>query len=137
MKSTVSLQAVSINKRQISLTPAFAITEYKVQGATFKTAILELQCKNSITGGSHKAFCSTYVQLSCLQSLDSVQLLQTFSLKGIDNKPNLCLQQSTAELEVLSRNSLDLWKFQFDERWRSLSYLSHDLKIVLSNTIDA
>ncbi len=61
VKSTVSLQRVSINKMQILLTPAFAITEYKIQGVTFKTAIFDLQYKNSITGGSHRAFCSTYV----------------------------------------------------------------------------
>ncbi len=81
----------SINRTQIPLNLPFAITQYKVQGATLKTTILDLQRGNSTTGGSHRVFCSTYVQLSRLQSLDGVQLLQTISLKDIDNKPNLRL----------------------------------------------
>lgn len=60
---------------QISLTLAFAIIEYKIQKATFKMAILDFQCRNSTTGGSHRAFWSTYIQFSLLQSLNNVQLL--------------------------------------------------------------
>ena len=38
----MSLQRMIINKIQIALAPAFAGIDYKVQGATFKTAILDL-----------------------------------------------------------------------------------------------
>lgn len=61
IKSTLSLQRVNINKMQISLTLAYAITEYEVQRAMFKKAILDFQCENITTDGSHKAFCSTYI----------------------------------------------------------------------------
>ncbi len=111
IKSTVSLQGVSINRTQILLTPAFTIMEYNIKRATFKMAILDLQCGNCTTDESHRAFYSTYIQLSRLQSLNGMQLLQIISLKDIDNKPNLCLEQSNAELDVLSRNTLGSWKF--------------------------
>ena len=45
--------------------PAFSLTDYKVQGSTLMTAVLDL--KNDPTGRSHdkhKKFCSMYVQLS-------------------------------------------------------------------------
>lgn len=61
VKSTMSLQGVSINKTQIPLTLAFAIIEYKIQKATFKMAILDRQCGNSTTGRSYRVFCSTYI----------------------------------------------------------------------------
>ena len=56
----------------------------------FKTAILNLQCSQLANNISHKAFYSTYVQLSSFQSLEGVQLLQTISLKDINNQPNPC-----------------------------------------------
>ncbi len=127
VKSTVSLQGISINRMQIPLTPAFAVTDYKVQGATFKTAILDLQRSQFANNVSHKAFCSTYVQLSCLQSLEGVQLLQTISLKDINNQPNPRLPQATTELDVISRNTLDSWTLRFNKRRRGLSSPSHAL----------
>ena len=107
VKSTVSLQGISINRMQILLTPAFAVTDYKVQGATFIIAILDFQHSQFANNVSHKAFCSIYVQLSRLQSLKGVQLLQTISLKDINNQPNPRLPQATTELDILSRNTLD------------------------------
>lgn len=96
----MSLQGVSINRTKIPLTPDFATTKYKVQKATFKMAILDLQCGNSTSGRSYRLFYSIYIQLFRFQSLDGMQLPQTISLKDIDNKPNLYLQQLTAKLDV-------------------------------------
>lgn len=74
------------------MTLGFAVTDYKVQGATFQIAVLDLHRKsNSGSGGSHKKICSTYVQLSCLQTLDGVQLLQPIILEDIGSKPDLKL----------------------------------------------
>lgn len=73
----------------------------------FKTAILDLQCGNSTTSGSYRVFCSIYIQFSCLLFLNDIQLLQTIRLKDNNNKPNFCLQQSTTELDILSRNTVD------------------------------
>ena len=112
---------------QIPLTPVFAVTDYKVQGAMFKTAILDLQRSQFTNNVSLKAFCSIYVQLFRLQSLEDVQLLQTISLKDINNQPNSRLPQATIKLDVLSRNTLDFWILQFNERRRGLSSLSHAL----------
>lgn len=63
----MTAKKISVNRYQIGLTPGFAFTEYKVQGVTFKPAVLDLQ-QNSRKRGkkSHKQFCFIYVQLSWL-----------------------------------------------------------------------
>ena len=76
IKSTLKLPGLKVSRNQIPLTPGFAVTDYKVQGATFKTAVLDLRRGQKIRKESHKRFWSTYVQLSRLQSLDGVQLLE-------------------------------------------------------------
>ena len=81
--------------------------DYKVQEAMFKTAILDFQHSQFANNVFHKTFCSTYIQLSRLQFLEDVQLLQTISLKDINNQPNPRFPQATTELDVLSRNTLD------------------------------
>lgn len=94
---------------QVLLTPAFAVTDYKVQETTFKTAILDLQRRQLANNISYKAFYFTYMQLSQLKFLKGMQLLHIISLKDINNQTNPCLSQATIELDVLSKNTLDLW----------------------------
>ncbi len=73
VKSTVTAKRTRLNKKQIGISPGFTYIEYKVQGATFKSAILNLQHKTiKLTAKSHKRFCSIYVQLSRVQSLKGV-----------------------------------------------------------------
>lgn len=57
----MSLQGMSITRLQILLTLTFAVTDYKVQGETFKTTALDLQRGQPVINGSQKSFCSTYV----------------------------------------------------------------------------
>ena len=90
-------------------------------------AILDLQRSQFANNVSHKAFYSTYVQLSHLQSLEGVQLLQTISLKDINNQPNLCLPQVNTKLDILSRITLDSWILRFNKRRRGLNSPSHVL----------
>lgn len=82
------------------MTPGFVVTDYKVQGATFRTAVLDLHRKsNSGSGGLHKKFCSTHVQLSHLQTLNGVQLLQSIMLEDIESKPDPKLQEESLNIK--------------------------------------
>ncbi len=55
VKSTVTAKRIRFNRKQIGISPRFAYTKYKVQGATFKSATLDLQYKTiKKTAKSHK-----------------------------------------------------------------------------------
>lgn len=116
-KSTLTICGISITRLQIPMTPGFAVTEYKVQGATFQSAILDLH-RNSKSGdkGSHKRFCSTYVQLSRLQTLNGGQLLQLITLDDIVSKPYSRLQEESLNLDDRSDETLSLSTYQFNQR---------------------
>ncbi len=45
VKSTVTAKRTRLNRKQIGISPGFAYTEYKVQGAMFKSATLDPQHK--------------------------------------------------------------------------------------------
>ena len=61
-KSTLTLRDISITKLQIPMTSDLAVTDYKVQRATFQTTVLDLYRKsNSESGDLHKKFYSIYV----------------------------------------------------------------------------
>ncbi len=99
VKSSVTAKKATFKKKQISITPGFAYTKYKVQVATFKSATLDLQ-QNTVkrTIENHKRFCSTYVQLSRLQSLEGVLLLKPISLEDVNNQPHHQLQVEDEQL---------------------------------------
>lgn len=99
------------------MTPGFAITDYKVQGATFKEAVLDLRRKSvDKTKNSHKTFCSTYVQLSRLQSLEGLHLLEPIELNDINNFPDPNLSEASRFFDQLSQNTLNSWMLKFESR---------------------
>lgn len=61
---------------------------------------------NSGIEGLYKKFCSIYVQLSRLQTLDEVQLLQPITLEDIGNKPNPKLQKESLKLNDILDQTL-------------------------------
>ena len=65
---------LSISRYQLPLTLAYAITDYKAQGATFKRAIVDLTPPPS--GGIDAN--SPYVMLSRVMSLDGLMILGDF-----------------------------------------------------------
>lgn len=114
---------IKIQRKQIPLTPAFAMTEYKVQGASFKTAVLDLHWPDGTERGDeadwrHKRFFSVYVQLSRLETLDGVHLLQPIQFADIDNKPHPdpALVRFSARLDELSEQTLKQWTAEFNAR---------------------
>jgi hypothetical protein len=60
-----------------------------VQGSTLTTAVLDL--KHDPTAGGqdgHKKYCSTYGQLSRLQTLGGLHLLQRIEMKDLRFRPD-------------------------------------------------
>jgi hypothetical protein len=66
----------NVKLRQFPVTLAFAITDYKCQGKTYNSVVLDLAKPR--TGNSPPA--SPYVQLSRARSLDNVVLLRPFDV---------------------------------------------------------
>ena len=103
VRLVVTAKKTSVNKRQIELTPGFAFTKYKIQGATFESAVLDLRQKNKRRGENHKQFCSTYVQLSRLQTLQGVFSLEKIDLDNINNKPPIEVRAKNIRLQALEQ----------------------------------
>ena len=121
-ESTITFNgSVKIKTKQLPFAPAFALTEYKVQGATFKKAVLDLQRplgtqRQKKEDWNHRRFCSVYVQLSRLQTFDGVQLLQPIEYADINNHPHPALLRATAKLDRLSESTLTKWTVGFNNR---------------------
>lgn len=94
------------------MTPEFAVIKYKVQGATFQIAIFDLY-QNTRSGDKnfYKRFCFIYVQLSCLQILEKVQLLQPIILATIGSQLHLRLLEEAAYLDYISNQTFSLWTY--------------------------
>lgn len=90
-----------MRRKQVPICPAFSLTDYKVLGSTLKTAILDLKDDPTAKGQSkHKKFCSMYVQLSRVQFLDRLYLLQEIGMKDLQFRPHDGL---LAEMERLHK----------------------------------
>ena len=99
------------------MTPGFAVTDYKIQGATFRSAVLDLRKGNkTVKCGVHKRFCSTYVQLSRLQTLEGVQLLEQIELEDINNEPHPKLLEASQLLDDISAQTQLSWTRRFNAR---------------------
>lgn len=70
---SVTMSSRPFDRAGFTLTPTFAITDYKVQGQTLQKAYLSLTGRRSTIKGAD--FMSTYVQLSRVTKLDGVHLL--------------------------------------------------------------
>lgn len=57
----------TIGREQVPMTPAFSLTDYKVQGKTFDQAVLDLRFEGK---DSHKYYSSAYVEISRVRSWD-------------------------------------------------------------------
>jgi len=91
--------------------PAFSLTDYKIQGSTLTTAVLDLKDNPSLKGqSSHKKFCSIYVQLSRLRSLDGLHLLQKIDMKDLQFRPDDALLTEMERLSKLEEETIAAWE---------------------------
>jgi len=90
--------------------PAFSLTDYKTQGSTLTTAVLDLKDDPSAKGqDEHKKYCSIYVQLSRLRSLDGLYLLQEIEMKDLRFRPANGLLAEMERLQKLERETMAAW----------------------------
>jgi hypothetical protein len=84
LERSITVKGHSVRRRQVPMCPAFSLTDYKVQGSTLTTAVLDLKDNRTAKGqDGHKKYYSTYVQLSRLQSLDGLHLLQKIDIEDL------------------------------------------------------
>lgn len=80
-------------------------------------AILDLRRDNKTAKyGVHKKFCSIYVQLSQLQTLKGVQLLEQIELEDINNEPHPKLLEASQLFDNISAQTQLSWTYQFNAR---------------------
>ena len=93
-----------VKRLQVPVSPAFALTEYKVQGSTYQNVVLDLHRPSKPHGqdGSHKRYCSVYVQLTRPRSLKGLHLLQPLSLDDLGNQLHPKLQDEDHRLQRLA-----------------------------------
>jgi hypothetical protein len=65
LERSITVKKFSVRRKQVPMCPAFSLTDYKVQGSSFSSAVLDLHDDSSAKGrDGHHRFTSRYVQLS-------------------------------------------------------------------------
>jgi hypothetical protein len=92
------------------MAPAFALTEYKVQGSTYRSAVLDLSRHSYATGEDavHSRHCSAYVQLSRLKEMRHLWLLEPVTLSDLRNKMHHELVAEDRRMQELAAVTLQL-----------------------------
>ena len=107
---SITLKSYSIRMTQVPMCLGFCLTDYKVQGETLPIAILDIKHNSTSKGKNpHKRFCSTYVQLSRLPSLEGLHLLQRIEMKDLQFGPDHQLLAEMQRLEELQRDTIAAW----------------------------
>jgi len=110
LERSITIKGYSIRRKQVPVCPAFSLTDYKVQGSTLKIAILDLKDESNAKNQSeHKKFCSINVQLSRLQSLDGLYLLQKIDMKDVRFRPHEGLRAEMERLHKLEKETIATW----------------------------
>ena len=79
--------------------PAFSLMNYKVHVSTLTNAVLDLKHDPTTRGQDcHKKYCSNYVQLSRLRSLEGYHLLQSITMEDLKFRTD---KRLLIELEML------------------------------------
>ena len=113
IERSIKIKEYSVRRRQVPICPAFSLTDYKVQGSTLMTAVLDI--KNDPTAKSqdgHKKFYSLYVQLSQLRSLNGLHLLQEIDMNNLRYRPHDGLVMEMERLRQLEQATIASWARQ-------------------------
>jgi hypothetical protein len=103
---------MSVIRHQVPVTPAWAITDYKVQGATCEAVTLDLhrQKISNKNGSSHKEYCSNYVQLTRVRTDQDLSLLQPVTLEDLNCKPDKLLLVEDQRIARLAISTEIAWE---------------------------
>lgn len=111
VERSITLKGYSIRRKQVPMCPAFCLTDYKVQGSTLTSAILDLKDDPTIRGlDRHRKFCSTCVQLSRLRSSKGLHLLQRLDMKDLQFGPDPRLLSEIQRLQELDKQTIAAWE---------------------------
>ena len=110
IKDLATKQQVKIRRRQVPLTPAFAITDYKAQGGTFKELETSLAFSKTKKGSSHYKWTSLNLQLRRLTSFAGLCLRERITLEDVQYKPDKQLGIELQRLENLAASTTSRWR---------------------------
>ena len=110
LQRSIEIKGYSVRRKQVPMCAAFCLTEYKVQGSTLTSAILDL--KDTVKRGQnrHTKFCSKYVQLSRLETYEGVNLLQKINMEDVQFGPDPKLLVEMQRLWDLEKQTLTAWQ---------------------------
>jgi hypothetical protein len=92
----------------------FSLTDCKVQGLTLTTAVLYLKDDPTAKGqDGYREYCSMYVELSRLRSLDGLHLLQEVDMNDFLFRLNNCLLAEMERLCALEQETIAAWTGQY------------------------
>jgi hypothetical protein len=110
LERSITVKKFSVRRKQVPMCPAFSLTDYKVQGSSFSSAVLDIHEDPSSKGrDSHHKFTSRYVQLSRLRSRQGVHLLQKIDMKDLQFRPDDRLLAEMERLKKLELSTLAAW----------------------------
>ena len=89
-----------IKREQVPCSPAFAMTDYRVQGQTYNHVIIDLVLQYREVG--HRTFTAVYVALSRCRSLEGVQFARLFEERILKAAPSPLLQVDMESLNALA-----------------------------------
>ena len=110
LERSITIKGHSVRRRQVPMCPAFSLADYKVQASTLGTAVLDLKHDPTARGqDAHRKFCSNYVQLSRLRSLEGLHLLQSITMEDLQFRPDERLIVEMERPKELQRETLAVW----------------------------
>ena len=111
VSESIKVGNMSITRDQVPVTPAWAMTDYKVLGLTCQavTADLNRPKINGKTGSSHQQYCSNNVQLTRVRTIEDLFLLRPVTLKDLSCKPHHLLLAEDQRLEALAISTDIAW----------------------------
>jgi ATP-dependent exoDNAse (exonuclease V) alpha subunit len=101
LRIQVSQKTVTITRRQIPLTPAYAFTDFRAQGQTLKNVIIDLGRPPT---GKLTPF-NAYVALSRSSGRDTIRLLRDFDEDLFTTVPSEALEAEDVRLEELDEKT--------------------------------
>jgi PIF1-like helicase len=110
IKDLTTKQQVRVRRTQVPLTPAFATTDYKAQGANLEELETSLAFSKLKRGSDHYKWTSLNLQLRRLTSFAGLCLREEITMKDVQYKPDKQLGAELLRLETLGASSEARWR---------------------------
>jgi hypothetical protein len=104
-----SMPGMSLYRHQVPLTLGFAFTDYKSQGSTFNSLILDLVFGKQRGVDQHGKWTSINVQLGRVKTVSRVCLREPITLEDVSFTPHPDLRVELSRLEALEQQTFALW----------------------------